>query len=164
MHVFVYGALMDEPELQQTGGPGWLDEHTTRFTARGFTWFEPRFLALEPETGSRAHGLVAEISEARWLQMSAHENGYTATEVQVHTATGPLDAVTLILDEAERVAPGLPSGRYGDRLVRGAVAVGLPPDVVDRYREAARLGTPITRRLSPVVETIRRILAAFGSR
>lgn len=159
MHVFVYGALMDESELRRLGRAGWLEDHDTRFTARGFTWFEPRFLALESIAGACAHGLVAEVDEARWGRISAHEDGYTPTRVRVMTDTGPVDAITLVLDSSERVSPGMPSGRYADRLVRGAELVGLPVEVVERYRRAALAGSPITRWLSPVVVVVRRVLA-----
>lgn len=157
MKVFVYGALMDEERIQQAGRAGFVEDHAARFTAKGFTWLEPRFLALEVAVGERAHGVVAELTEQDWRQLSSHEDGYDEQPVQVHTDEGVLTAVALVLRADERVFEGLPSGRYADRLVRGAVAVGLPEEVVERYRYAAANGNGLTRWLVPLVRAVRRL-------
>lgn len=158
MKVFVYGALMDDPRIQRAGTPGFVEDHAVRFTAKGFTFLEPRFLALEHASDERAHGVVADLPEAEWLQLAAHEDGYDEREVEVHTEQGVCTALALVLQPEERVEEGLPSGRYADRLVRGAETNGLPAQVVERYRDAAARGPALSRYLMPLVAVVRGLL------
>lgn len=155
---------MDTPAIRAAGTPGWVEDHATRFTARGFTWLEPRFLALEPAPGERAHGLLAELPEARWRALSAHEHGYRAVELEVHTASGPHRASAWMLESAERVTARPPSARYAQRLVAGAQAGGLPDHVVERYRLAGSQGSRCTLHLRPVVAAARWLVGVLERR
>ncbi|MCB9671968.1 MAG: hypothetical protein H6736_13025 [Alphaproteobacteria bacterium] len=138
------------------GRPAVLRDHATRFTATGLPWLEPRFLALEPAPGEEAHGVLLELEEDHWRAVIAHEDGYTEALVLVWADGAHHEATALVLDPAHRAAEGLPSGRYADRLVRGALASGLPEHVVERYRDAQRRGSPVTRWLRPLVAVVRR--------
>jgi gamma-glutamylcyclotransferase (GGCT)/AIG2-like uncharacterized protein YtfP len=155
MKIFVYGALMDDPRVQATAQVAQVRDHTVRFTAKGFTFLEPRFLALEKAEGDVGHGVVAEVSEAEWDALSAHEDGYDIRTVTVTVDGHDLEATALVLQAKEAVSEGLPSGRYADRLVRGGEVVGLPDVVLESYRRAAREGSGVTRWIVPVVALVR---------
>lgn len=153
MRVFVYGALMADERL--VGQAGIVRDHALRFTARGLAVLEPRFLALEPSAGDDAHGLVAEVDSETWAQLTAHEEGYVEEDVEVEMDGERVVARALLLTSSERADEALPSGRYADLLVRGAIRTGLPEPIIAQYREAARRGPPFTRWMRPWIWTLR---------
>ncbi|MBW2258492.1 MAG: gamma-glutamylcyclotransferase [Deltaproteobacteria bacterium] len=74
--VFVYGALMRHPTIREHGRRAEVHGYRVRFVRSGVRWFEPRFLGLVEAPGEVAHGVVVEVNDEAWEQMSRHEVGY----------------------------------------------------------------------------------------
>ncbi|MFV8754452.1 hypothetical protein ACNOYE_28220 [Nannocystaceae bacterium ST9] len=151
--LFVYGAQMIHPEsLGVTSWPARVRGHTVEFMARGIPVFEPAFAELEPvaDPHAAAYGVVVEFSDSAWAELVRHESGYAVVEVEAELldpsratelGASSLRCHAFRLLERERLAtPGRPSARYARKLVAGARAHGLPPDVIARYEQAAAQG------------------------
>jgi len=89
---------------------------------------------IAPAAGSVVWGVVYGLDPDEWLQLDAHEPGYTRTRIEVVLASESLSCATYC-------APGAPDAQppltwYRDLVIGGARDHGLPEDYV---RELARI-------------------------
>jgi hypothetical protein len=162
--VFVYGALMRHPTIKVHGQRAEVHGYGVRFVGPGVRWFEPRFLGLVESPGEVAHGVVVEVNDAAWEQMSRHEVGYEARTVITVVGDVELDARAFVLRAGDVRPEAWPSRRYAELVLEGAEHHGLPEHVVRHYREAVQKGPRLTSWLFGMNGPIRILVPVLGPR
>lgn len=162
--VFVYGALMEAPHALQNGRRALVRDYDAGFVVVGIPGFEPRFLGLHERPGATAHGVVFDIDEAEWVAMSRHESTYERRVVQAECGGESVPALALITPAELVGSPGVPSARYARKLVRGAEAHGLPPELLERYRHLAATGPRFSGFLDLVFPLVSLLAPYLGAR
>lgn len=127
---FAYGSNMDPEQFgsrcpqSRVLGPATLAHHRFFITARGYA-------SIEPGTGSRVHGVLAELTEADEAALDYFEGVrhciYRKESMVVGWGGGELSALVYVDNET---AHGRPKPGYLERVLRGARHHGLPPDAV----------------------------------
>lgn len=106
-------------------GPATLAHHRFFITARGYA-------SIEARTGSRVHGVLAELTEADEDSLDYFEGVrhfiYRKESMMVVGWTGSEVAALVYVDN--ETAHGRPKPGYLERVLRGARHYGLPPDAV----------------------------------
>jgi hypothetical protein len=149
---FVYGALMTHPHVLAHGEAGWVEDHDVRFVYRGVPLIEPSFAALEPATGEKAWGVIAEWSDEQWQRVCRRERGYDVRRVLARNKRGEeRECVAFFASSLTRAAERPPSARYARLLLRGAEHHALPTEVVAKYRTLVERGARWSTRLADLL-------------
>jgi len=162
--VFVYGALMRHPTIREHGRRAEVHGYRVRFVRSGVRWFEPRFLGLVEAPGEVAHGVVVEVNDEAWEQMSRHEVGYDTRTVIAIVGDVEFDARAFVLRDGDVRAEAWPSRRYAELVLEGAEHHGLPESVVRYYREAVQKGPWLTTWLFGMNGPLRLLVPVLGPR
>ena len=131
---FAYGSNLDAAQMErrcpgsQYRGKAFLPKHRMAFTHPSTTWGGGSADIIDDEGASGVWGAVYELTADDWQRLAEAEGAaYKRIKITVHEAgveDCPLDCQAFRV--VDPTGPHLPSKTYHDKIVRGALARGLP--------------------------------------
>ena len=151
---FSYGANMSSAVLERRGlkplssEAARLDGYAFGFTHRGLLPIEPAFANIQPEAGSRLHGVLHRLRTEDMARLDRIEGAeYTHEHVEVIGTASGLIAARAYLDP-DPVSGLKPSRRYLGSCCEGAREFGLPEAYVARMASHPSVYVPVISDLA----------------
>lgn len=140
-----------------------LKDYRLVFNQPGIPWLEPSFANVEEAPGEYIEGVLYEITGEEMVRLDISEgNGaYDIVTSRVEgEVSGPVTAHTFATKE---VSHGLlPSQRYMNLLIEGAIEHGLSDVWVQKLKEAPFNKAGISQRLYPIIRRINHAFVSVG--